>query len=144
LFFSEQPAADPLIPNKQNKITRFLAVWGCISTGLVYTGIGIVAILSFLKLKQGGADEGSLLKYFDRFIAGRVLIWLILLGMISFVAWRIYESIKDPYGYGNGWKAVLKRTAIGLSSLADALIALSAIQVLTGTGGLLEPVNQRL
>ncbi len=89
---------------KKRHFVHYLAMYGGISTGIVYTAIGIIAILSFLKLKEGGADESSLLAYLDNFMAGKVLIWVILLGMVSYIIWRIYETIYDPYGTAKGPK----------------------------------------
>lgn len=121
-------------------------MWGCIATGLVYLSIGLIALLSFLKLKQGGADEGSLLVYLDQYGAGKTLVWIILLGMLAFITWRLYETVADPYRYGNSWKGWAKRSAIALSSLADALIAYSAVQALWELGNLKktgQPVQER-
>lgn len=118
--------------------THYLAMWGSMSTGIVYTGIGVVAILSFLKIKHGGADEGSLLVFLYQFFAGKIVVWLILTGMVSFICWRGYETIKDPYGYGRDARGVLKRNLIALSALADALIAYSAIRTIFGISGSLE------
>ncbi len=132
--------------NYKKILVHYLAVWGCLSTAIVYTAIGVIAILSFLKIKDGGADEGSLLVYLDKFILGRISIWIIMLGMISYIIWRIYETIYDPYHYGKNLKGILKRSVIALSSVADALIAFSAIQALLGTGGIEEtgvPYSER-
>lgn len=111
---------------------HYLPVYGCISTGIVYTAIGVIAILSYLQVKQGGADESSLLVFLNDYLVGSILVWVILLGTISYILWRIYESITDPYNYGRHWRGLAKRTGIGLSSIADVLIAYSAIMVLLG------------
>ena len=132
---------------KQKKsFTRYLAVWGCICTGIVYTGIGVIAILSFLKIKRGGADESSMLVYLYTFLVGKILVWLILSGMICFIIWRIYETVKDPYEYGNNASGILRRSVIAFTGLADALIAYAAVQAFLGIGGSVqtgEPVGER-
>lgn len=123
-----------MIKRKQKKsFAHYLAMWGSICTGIVYTGIGVIAVLSFLKLKRGGADESSLLVYLHTFFVGRVFVWLILSGMIGYILWRVYETIKDPYEYGSDAKGIARRIVIAMTSLADALIAYSAMQVLFGT-----------
>ncbi|MGV3656973.1 MAG: DUF1206 domain-containing protein [Chitinophagaceae bacterium] len=125
---------------------RYLPIYGCVSTGIIYTAIGVIAILSFFNLKQGGADEGSLLAYLNDYLAGRILIWIILLGTISYFIWRIYESIKDPYEYGSGAKGIITRTGIALSAIPDGLIAYSAITILLGQSSIQEdgqPQEQR-
>jgi hypothetical protein len=125
---------------------HYLPIYGCVSTGLIYVGIGTVAILSFLRIKQGGADESSLLAFLNNYLIGKIFIWVILLGMVSYIVWRIYETYKDPYRYGTKPKGLAKRTGIALSSIADAFIAFSAVQVILGTGNIQEdgqPINQR-
>ncbi len=124
--------------NKQKTFARYLAMYGCISTGMIYGAVGVIAILSFLKIKQGGADEGSLLVYLNDYKLGKIFIWIILVGMISYIAWRMYETFMDPYGYGTKAKGLIRRSGIGLSSIADAFIAYSAIQALLGTGSVQE------
>lgn len=117
---------------------RYLPLYGCISTGLLYIAVGVVAILSLLRLKEGGAAEGSLMVFLDDYSWGKVLVWLILFGMLSYVAWRIYESFRDPYNYGSDLRGKARRAGIGLSSIADALIAFSAAMVLLGASNIQE------
>lgn len=117
---------------KKSFLIRYLPIYGCISTGLIYGAIGVIAILSFLRLKQGGADEGSLLVYLNDYFIGKVFVIIILFGTLSYIIWRIYEAYKDPYNYGSHWKGLARRAGIGLSSIADVLIAYSAVMVLLG------------
>lgn len=131
---------------KRKFYIRYLPIYGCISTGLIYTAIGIIAILSYLKIKEGGADEGSLLAFMYDYLTGKIFVWIILLGTVSYIAWRIYEAINDPYNYGKTWKGILKRLGIGLSSIADVLIAYSAIMVILGISQIKEdgqPTEER-
>lgn len=132
--------------DKKKYFIHYLPVYGCISTGIIYVAIGVIAILSFLKLKQGGADESSLLAYLNDYLAGKILIWIILLGTVCYIIWRIFESIKDPYDYGKDAKGIAHRTGIAMSTVADAFIAYTAVQVLLGSGDVQEdgqPEKQR-
>ena len=72
-------------------------MYGCIATGIVYAAIGVIAILSFLKIRHGGADENSLLVILNEYVIGKIFIWFILTGTLCYVIWRFYETIKDPY-----------------------------------------------
>ncbi|MDT0647770.1 DUF1206 domain-containing protein [Zunongwangia sp. F260] len=117
----------------KKKYIKYFPILGCISTGLIYTAIGVIAMLSLLRLKEGGASKNSLLAYVQDLTGGKIIIWAILLGMLCYIVWRIYESFHDPYHYGKGWKGLARRTGIGLSSLADAFIAYSALIVLLGS-----------
>ncbi|CAN5261095.1 hypothetical protein BH23BAC2_BH23BAC2_25210 [soil metagenome] len=131
---------------KKRFFIHYLPIYGCISTGLIYTAIGVIAILSFLQIKEGGADEGSLLAFMYDYLAGKIFVWIVLLGTLSYIAWRIYEAFRDPYNYGNSWKGISRRFGIGLSSIADIFIAYSAIMVILGVSEIQEdgrPEEQR-
>lgn len=123
---------------KKKFLVRYLPIYGCIATGLIYLAIGVIAILSFLKLKEGGADEGSVLAFLNNFLAGKIFVWIILLGAVSYIIWRIFETYKDPYEYGRDLKGIARRTGIALSTVADVFIAYTAIQVLIGAGNIQE------
>lgn len=125
---------------------HYFPIYGCVSTGVIYVAIGVFALLSLLKLKDGGADESSLFVFLNDYLAGKILIWVILAGTLSYITWRIYETIKDPYNYGKDWKGTAQRTGIALSTIADALIAFAAIEVLLGISNIKadgEPEEQR-
>src|SRR5215203_248848 len=130
----------------KNKLLKLITLIGCFATGIIYAAIGTIAILSFLKLKKGGADEGSFFVLLDGFVAGRILNWMIIFGAVCFITWRFYEAFKDPYKIGNDTKGILLRTGAAFSSVADAFIAFSVFQALFSqqkapeTG---EPVQQR-
>lgn len=117
---------------KKRVIIHYLPAYGCIATGIIYGAIGVIAILSFLKIVDGGADESSFLQVLHNSILGTIFIWVILLGTISYIIWRIYEVIQDPYGYGKETKGLVKRTGIALSTVADLLIVYAALQVILG------------
>lgn len=133
------------LTNKE-KFVHYLPVYGTFSTGLIYLSIGVIAILSFLRIKHGGADESSLMAFLNEYFFGRILIGIILLGMVSFVIWRIFEAIKDPYLYGSDLRGIGRRVGIGLSSIADAFIAFAAVRILLNIGNYREdgqPYAQR-
>lgn len=131
---------------KKKIFVHYLPIYGCIATGIIYVGIGVVAILSFLKIKHGGADESSLFAFLNNFLIGKIFVWIILLGTVGYIVWRIYETVKDPYDYGKNAKGIAKRTGIALSTVADGFIAFAAIQALLGLGNIQEdgqPEEQR-
>lgn len=123
-----------------------LTLVGCFSTGVIYVSIGVIAILSFLKLKDGGADESSFFVLLNGFAVGRIVNWAIVIGAICFIVWRFYEAFKDPHDRGNDAKAIVLRTGAGFSSAADAFIAVSALSVMFGSSNIPvsgEPIQQR-
>jgi hypothetical protein len=130
----------------KRKLLKAITVIGCFSTGIIYGSIGVIAILSFFKLKNGGADESSFFVLLNHFALGRVLNWVIIFGAICFIIWRFYEAFADPHKLGGDAKAILLRTGAAFSSGADAFIAFSVLQAMFSeqkapiTG---EPIKQR-
>jgi hypothetical protein len=118
----------------KKNIIHYLPVYGCIATGTMYAGIGIIAILSFLKVRHGGADEASMMAILAEYVIGKIIIWLLLLGTLCYIVWRFYETITDPYDYGKNGKGVIRRAGIALSTIADILIVYAAVRVLLGAG----------
>ncbi|MBS9525413.1 DUF1206 domain-containing protein [Litoribacter ruber] len=128
-----------MVENKNLRtVIHYLPIYGSFSTGLLYTAIGVMAMLSLLKIKEGGADESSMMAMMEDSIAGQVFIFIVLTGGLCFVFWRIIEAYKDPYKYGSDYIGIGRRIGIGLSSLADAFIVYSGIMVVFGATGIRE------
>jgi hypothetical protein len=130
----------------KRKLLKALTLIGCFSTGIIYGSIGVIAILSFLKLKKGGADENSFFVLMDGFAFGKVLNWVLILGAVCFIIWRFYEAFGDPHKIGSDTKAILLRMGAAFSSGADAFIALSVLRaIFSGQKAPLsgEPTRQR-
>jgi hypothetical protein len=123
---------------KQNLIIHYLPVYGCIATGIIYASIGIIAILSFFRLKNGGADENRFFAFLSSFLIGKIVVAIILIGTLSYIVWRFYEAIKDPYDYGKSFMGIVKRSGISLSTIADIQIVFSAFRFLAGWGNVIE------
>lgn len=126
------------LKNAKNKrtIIHYLPVYGCIATGIIYAAIGVIAILSFLKIRHGGADEASMMAILAEYVIGKIVILIILLGTVCYIIWRFYETITDPYDYGKNVKGLIRRAGIALSTLADILIVYAAVRVLLGAGNI--------
>lgn len=132
--------------DRQSMVIRYLPIYGCIAAGLCYCGVGTIAILSFFKIREGGADENSMLAILNEVFVGRILLWIIMVGTGCYVVWRVYESITDPYKYGKDIRGLGKRVGIALSTVADILIVNGAIRVLLGVANIQqtgEPAEER-
>jgi hypothetical protein len=118
--------------DKKKTFIHYFPVYGCISTGLIYVTVGVIALLSFFKVREGGADESSMLALIGDYIVGKIFIWIILAGTLCYVIWRFYEAVTDPYKYGTKASGLAKRIGICLSTVADIMIAYTAVRVLLG------------
>jgi hypothetical protein len=119
---------------KKKSVIHFFPVYGCVATGLIYATIGVIALLSFFKVRHGGADESSMLALINEYIVGEIFIWIIMAGIACYVIWRFYEGFTDPYGYGSKTMGILKRIGICFSTVPDIMIGYTAISVLLGIG----------
>lgn len=123
-----------------------LAKAGAFSIGMVYVFIGVIAMLSLLQVRKGGADEESILALIEQIPLGKIVVLLVFLGLLAYIIWKFYNAWKDPYGYGSSWKGMGKRMGTATAGLAYGIIAYSAITVImnetTGTHG--RPTEQRL
>lgn len=130
----------------RSSLVRYFPVYGSIATGLCYAGVGVIAILSFFKFRDGGADENSMLAILNETLIGRILLWVIMVGTCCYVMWRVYESIADPYAYGKDIGGLSKRVGIALSTVPDIMIVYAAVRVLLGVGNIQqsgEPAEER-
>lgn len=131
---------------KRKHLVHYLPIVGCVATGITYVGIGVIALLSFFQIRDGGADESSMLVVLNDFLLGKILIVIILTGTACYIVWRFYEAFNDPYQYGSDFKGVAKRVGIALSTVADMLIVYAAVRVLLGTANISangQPVEER-
>jgi hypothetical protein len=117
---------------RRKQIFHYFPVYGSITTGLIYVSVGVIALLSFFKVRHGGADESSMLAIINDFVIGKMFIVIILLGTLCFVIWRFYEAITDPYEYGRSISGIAKRIGICVSTIVDIMIAVTAMRVLLG------------
>lgn len=127
------------------RLVYFLARWGCFSIGVVYLLIGVVSLLSLLGLKDGGADEDSILDSLRALPLGELLIWLLIGGLIGYSVWRVFEAITDPYEFGKEPKGLAIRAGVALSAIAYAMMVYAALQAYMEDGsGADNEVEQQL
>jgi hypothetical protein len=130
--------------NKSSFVHKLARV-GAVSIGIVYVLIGVIALLSLMQLRSGGADESSVLNLMKKIPFGEGLISLIFLGLLAYIFWKFYNALEDPYGYGTNTKGVFKRIGLAAAGLGYGVIAWSAIMaalnLASGTHG--HPTDQR-
>ncbi len=120
---------------KVKDVAEKLAQYGCYSVGSVYVLVGLMALLSFFGEANDDADEEKIFDVLLEIPFGEVLISIAILGLLGYVAWRVYEALADPYDFGNSLKGKAQRAGIGLSALGYVLIAVGATQILIKGGG---------
>jgi hypothetical protein len=127
---ARDPAAD-----KAGPWLRLCARAGCFSLGAVYILIGLWAQLALLRLARPAADEERILQRLREYPGGTCLIIAICIGIFGYMAWRLYEAIRDPYRQDGGRAGWMDRLTTAFGAAAYGFIAVSALKVLAGHGG---------
>lgn len=121
-----------MVKKKNFSVVYMLARAGAIAIGVVYAMIGVIALLSLMQLKQGGAGNTGVLHLLSNMPLGEVVVAIVFLGLVAYIIWKFYNAWKDPYGYGSNWKGIGKRLGIAGAGIAYSLIAYTAIQAFLG------------
>lgn len=114
-----------------------LARLGYVSKGIVYFIIGLLAAQVALGVGGRTTDSEGALQTIVTQPFGKFLLAIVTLGMVSYALWRLIEAIFDPGNQGQKPEAkrIGKRLGYAASSAAYAGLALTAIKLITGTGG---------
>lgn len=120
------------MPHPSVKTVRFLARFGCVSIGMVYCLIGVIALLNLMRITHEEADEEGIMKFVLDIPMGEVILGLMATGLFGYAIWRFYESITDPYEYGKDWKSIMVRLGIASTGIAYGSIGYAAFQELSG------------
>jgi Domain of Unknown Function (DUF1206) len=111
-----------------------LARVGFVAKGLVYLIIGGLALQA--ALGRGGettGSEGALLTIL-RQPYGRVLLFIVAIGLAGYAAWRFVQAGLDPEGMGRDGNRVLQRVGYAISGVIHAGLALAAARMALGFG----------
>lgn len=92
-----------------------LARFGYASKGVLYGTVGFLALS--LSLGGGGTTtdtKGALLRLQD-LPAGRVLLWLLVVGLVGYALWQVLRAVLDPEYQGTEAKGLIKRAGYLIS-----------------------------
>ncbi|RDV16763.1 DUF1206 domain-containing protein [Pontibacter diazotrophicus] len=120
------------VKERHKYIVHLLARYGCFSIGMVYLIVGVIAILSFLKMSKAAADEARMVEIIMDLPLGEVLLWILIIGLGGYIVWRVFEAVTDPYEMGGDYSGLAKRTGIALSGFGYGLVAYTTIQIMSG------------
>lgn len=124
-----------ITPNGQQpeKWIERLARFGYAAKGLVYIIIGVLAVMA--AFNWGGRVTGSEGAF--QVIAsqpfGKVLLFLVAIGLLGYVLWRFVEAIKDPEHQDSGAGAIGRRITYAISGIIYGALALSALKIVFGS-----------
>jgi len=100
--------------------------------GIIYIIVGLLAVQ--VALGKGGAlasPQGAIAAI-GKQPSGLILLWVVLVGIISYSIWGIVRAVLDPLDKGHGLKGLLARVGFLFSALGYAILAFYTYGYITG------------
>lgn len=109
---------------------------GYATKGIIYSLIGLLAILAALQAGGEATDSQGVLTTLSNQPFGQFMLVLVGLGFASYAIWRLVEVIKDPeHPNSSGAEGLFHRLGYLVSVGIYAGLAFTAFQLASGTGG---------
>ncbi len=109
-----------------------LARFGYAAKGVVYIIIGVLAFMA--AVDWGGRVTGTQGAF--QTIAsqpfGKVMLFLVAVGLLGYVLWRFVEAAKDPEHNDSGASAIGRRLSYAVSGIIYGALAFSALKIVFG------------
>lgn len=102
---------------------------GFAAKGLVYIIVGFLAVLA--GAGRGGATTGSkgALGSLTDEPFGKVLLWVIAIGLFGYMVWRVIDAVKDATGRGDDAKGIARRIVTAAKGVTYGLLGMQAIRI---------------
>ena len=111
---------------------RFWIKWGYSARGAVYCTVGVLALMAALDVGGETTDSRGAIRQIAALPLGNGLLILLVIGLLGYVIWRLMQAVKDVDGHGTSGKGLVIRSALFVSALTHALLALFTVKLLTG------------
>jgi hypothetical protein len=100
--------------------------------GLIYITMGLLAVQ--VSLGKGGAPAGpqGAIAAIGKQPAGLILLWVILVGLISYSLWGVVRAVLDPLHKGHDLKGLLARFGFLVSAFGYAILIMPTYGYITG------------
>ena len=100
--------------------------------GLIYITMGVLAVQ--VAFGRGGAlasPKGAIAEI-GKQPAGLILLWIVLVGLISYSLWGVIRAVFDPLHKGRDMKGLLERFGFLVSAFGYAILILPTYGYITG------------
>jgi hypothetical protein len=115
-----------------NPLVELVARVGYGVRGLLYFTIGLLAVQ--LALGHGGkaADQQGAIAVIGKQPAGQLLLWVVLIGLVSYALWGLIRALLDPLHKGKDLKGIAERVGFLFSAAAYALLVFPTYAAIAG------------
>lgn len=112
-----------------------LARLGYAAKGIVYGLIGVLALQAALGTGSPNINQATVFQKIVSQPFGKFLLWIVVIGLIGYALWRLFEAIVDPEYEGRQKSGTLKRVGFFVSGVSYLVLTYIAYQILQGRGG---------
>jgi hypothetical protein len=112
-----------------------LARFGYAAKGAVYFIVGLLAMQVAFGIGRKTAGTSGALETIVTQPFGKFLLSVVAVGLVGYMIWRFTQAFIDPEHQGTDAKRVVGRLGYALSGLSYAGLALTAVQIIVGSGG---------
>jgi hypothetical protein len=101
--------------------------------GLIYITIGLLAIQGALgKGSTSTADQLGAIETFSKLPFAQVLLWIVLIGLVSYALWGVVRAVLDPFHKGTDTEGLLSRGGYLVSAATYASFVVPTYRLLQG------------
>jgi hypothetical protein len=106
---------------------------GYAAKGMVYTVLGLLALLTSLGMAGGKlTDSKGVITEIGTQPFGAVLLWATALGLLCYALWNGVRAVLDPEHKGSDGKGALKRVGYAVSCIVHVFLAVFAAKLAYG------------
>jgi len=115
-----------------NSTAEFMARVGYSTRGLIFLVMGILALL--LAFGSGGktTDQQGAIAMIGKQPEGKLLLWLVLIGLICYSSWAIIQVVINPLNKENDTKGISARLGYLFSAISYSFLVIPTYALLTG------------
>jgi len=100
--------------------------------GLIYITMGLLAIQGALGKAKTPADQLGAIRTFSKLPFAQVLLWIVLIGLISYALWGVIRAVLDPLHKGTDTSGLLARGGYLVSAATYASFVVPTYQLISG------------
>jgi len=115
-----------------NPVMERLTRLGYAVKGFLYMAIGIISIASALGKSNTPADQLGAIVEFSKLPYAGPILWIILLGLVSYSLWGVIRAVLDPFHKGTDTEGWLARGGYLVSAATYASFVFPTYQLIVG------------
>lgn len=100
--------------------------------GMIYILIGLLALQGVFGKNATPADQFGAIVALGRLPYGKAILWVVLIGLISYAIWGLIRAFLDPYHKGTDMKGLLARGGFLVSAVTYALFVVPTYDLIHG------------